>query len=54
MTSVPISRNAQLQIGLNQYARNGLSPVAEFQNMIAERVGYAVRVRAKTSSMGVR
>jgi len=47
MSGVFISNNAPPRIGLNQYARNGLSPVAEFQNMIAERVGYAVRVRAK-------
>jgi len=47
MTSIPISRNAQAQVALSQYARNGLSPIAEFQNMIAERVGYAVRVRPK-------
>lgn len=47
MSGVFISNNAPPRIGLNQYARNGLSPVAEFQNLIAERVGYAVRVRAK-------
>lgn len=47
MSGVFISNNALPRIGLNQYARNGLSPVAEFQNLIAERVGYAVFVRAK-------
>lgn len=47
MSSVPISKNAPPRAGLNQYARNGLSPVAEFQNLISERVGYAVKVRAK-------
>ena len=47
MSGVFISNNAPPRIGLNQYARNGLSPIAEFQNIISERVGYAVRVRAK-------
>lgn len=47
MSGVPISSQSKARIGLNQYARNGLSPVAEFQNLIAERVGYAVNVRAK-------
>ncbi len=47
MSFVPISKNAPSRVGLNQYARNGLSPVADFQNIIAERVGYAVSVRAK-------
>lgn len=47
MSGVFISNNAPPRIGLNQYTRNGLSPIAEFQNMISERVGYAVRVRAK-------
>ncbi len=47
MTFVPIPINAQAPIQLNQNVRNGLGPVAELQNLIAERAGYWIRNRTK-------
>ncbi len=45
MSAVTISKFAKSALGLKQFIRNTKSPVAELQNTIAERMGYAASVR---------
>lgn len=45
MSTVTISHFAKAPLSLKKYARNTGSPLAEFQNKVAERMGYAAFVR---------
>ncbi len=40
MTAINISRNAQAQLQIAQWIRNGKAPVAELQNKLADLLGY--------------
>jgi hypothetical protein len=52
MANVPIGRSIKLPVPTKKYVRNTQSPSAAFQNIIAERTGYAAHVRAKPVFVG--
>ncbi len=47
MTAINISRNAQAQLQVAQWIRNGKAPTAELQNKLSDLLGYAAYVRTR-------
>ncbi len=47
MTAISVNKNAQAPIQIAQWARNGMYPSAEIQNLIASLVGHAALVRSR-------